>query len=129
MEGHRDCFRTLIRRTLRDELGLGQREAQEWAEYIDYWVHRAAVGMACKTACTGNWLGAAVFGGGAAIDYRGTYRAMRYCYFTKEGLKETFVDKVTDHLFGKLIDSIKWEARCPGLGLLLKSMIQASEVF
>jgi hypothetical protein len=123
MEGHRDCFRTLIRRTLRDELGLVQREAQETAEYWDYWIHRAAVEKACKNVFIGNWLGAAGWGGGAVADYQGTYRAMRYYYFTKEGLKETFSRKSKAYLFRKLQGS---EKLSPGLKLALRVLMEIS---
>jgi hypothetical protein len=109
MEGHRDFFRTLIRRTLRDELGLGQREAQEGAELVDYWVHRKVVEMTCKTAMTGAWV-ASVFGLGAmSVDYRGTYRAARYYYFSTEGIQKTIKDKLNDYFFGKLKESPIWK--------------------
>jgi hypothetical protein len=43
VNGHRDGFRTVIRRTLRDGCGLSQREAQEWAETADSYVDLAVV--------------------------------------------------------------------------------------
>jgi hypothetical protein len=110
MNGHNDKFRTVIRRTLRDDLGLSQRDAQENAEDLDYWIHRVVVEKACKIACTGNLLGAAALGAGTmAIDGGGTYRAMRYYYFSPEGIKETIIDKMKETFFERLKKSKIWK--------------------
>jgi hypothetical protein len=60
VDGHRNLFRTRIRRLLRDTLGFSQRQAQEWAEAadscVDYAVMKGVkflIGRGVQTISTG----------------------------------------------------------------------------
>jgi hypothetical protein len=113
MNGHNDKFRTVIRRVLRNGIGLSQERAQVWAQKADYWVHYTVMVGTCKAVMKGKWQGAALGGLAMVADYRGTYRAVRY-KFDHGQIKETLGGLMKDFLKSKLKNSLKWEEKFPG---------------
>jgi hypothetical protein len=117
MNGHNDKFRTVIRRVLRDGIGLRQERAQVWAQKADYWVHRAAIESVCKAVWTGVGTSLTLCGAATiAIDPQGTYRTARYYYFSKEGIKDTLKRKTFKFLREKMKNSPKWGDKFPEHG-------------
>jgi hypothetical protein len=106
VEGHRDGFRTVIRRCLRNGLGVDQRRAQEWAEIADYFVDWAVIKGTFKAIESRNGVAVGVAAMAAAVDARGVYRYVKY---DPSIVRDAFMGKVKDFLKAKLRGSLKWE--------------------
>jgi hypothetical protein len=78
MDGHRDAFRTTVRRILRDNLGLSQRQAQDLAERADHLVDVAVTNMALFLVMSKTPHGIVAGVGIAAVAHKRVYRRVRY---------------------------------------------------
>jgi hypothetical protein len=99
--GHNDKFRTVIRRTLRNGLGLDQRRAQEWAEIADYWVDLKVMQGVWKALKSGNPWAMAAGAGVAYADRRQIYRRARFA-LEPEQIKKSVIDKTLRFLGRRL---------------------------
>jgi hypothetical protein len=100
---------------LRNGIGLSQEHAQVWAQKADYWVHKKVIDLTCAAAAKGVWQAAVCGIGAISIDYRETYRAARYYYFSSEGIKETLSGLIWDNIKSKLGHCLKWKEKYPDL--------------
>jgi hypothetical protein len=85
MNGHNDKFRTVIRRVLRDGIGLSQERSQVWAQKADYWVHKKVIEKTCEAAAKGAWQAAICGIGAISIDYRETIELQDITIFRQKG--------------------------------------------
>jgi hypothetical protein len=112
MNGHNDKFRTVIRRTLRDGLGLSQERSQDWAEKADYGAHRLVIWATWKAVRYKFFQGAALGGAAIALDPGGYYRTLRYTLQPQQ-IMEWLRSKVGGFFFKELGKFLKRKGKFP----------------